>query len=126
MKLTIVLTDLEMLLKTIAPRPKPKDTFQLSACAGRVFAESKRDIGGVEALVFEDGAITLPTKAFREMLKTYKGRTSLTLEASPAGLAIGTFRMPVSNYAPNPIAPGEFKVFGSAAVARTVRIARSE
>ena len=119
MKLTIVLADLESLLKTIGPRPKPKDTFVLSACAGRVFAESKGDIGGVEALVFEDGAVTLPTKKFREMLKTYKGRTSLTLEASPTGLFIGTFRMPVSHYNANPIPPGDFKVFRTTAAPTT-------
>ena len=63
MKLTISLSDLENLLKTMAPRPKTTDTFTLSACAARVFVECKGDIGGIEALVFEDGAITLPGKS---------------------------------------------------------------
>ena len=114
MKFTIALSDLESLLKTMAPRPKSKDTFTLSACAARVFVECKGDIGGVEALVFEDGAITLPTKAFRELLKTYKGRKSLTLEAAPDGLRIGTFEMAVAHYNPNPKPPGNFQVFGTA------------
>ena len=80
MKVSIALFDLENLLKTLAPRPKAVDTFTLSACAARVFVECKGDIGGIEALVFEDGAVTLPTKKFRELLKTYKGRQSLTVE----------------------------------------------
>jgi hypothetical protein len=83
MKFSIALSDLENLLKTLAPRPKATDTFTLSACAARVFVECKGDIGGIEALVFEDGAVSLPTKKFRELLKTYKGRQSLTLKQPP-------------------------------------------
>ena len=66
MKLTIALSDLQSLLKTLAPRPKAADTFTLSACAARVFVDFKGDIGGVEALVFADGTVVLPTKIFRE------------------------------------------------------------
>src|SRR5436309_12662442 len=115
MKFSIALSDLENLLRTLAPRPKATDTFTLSACSARVFVECKGDIGGIEALVFEDGAVVLPTKAFRELLKTYKGRKSLTLEAAPDGLRIGTFQMAVAHYNPNPKPPGNFQVFGTAA-----------
>jgi hypothetical protein len=114
MKFSIALSDLENLLKTLAPRPKASDTFTLSACAARVFVECKGDVGGIEALVFEDGAVTLPAKAFRELLKTYKGRKSLTLEAAPDGLRIGTFQMAIEHYNPNPRPPGNFQVFGTA------------
>jgi hypothetical protein len=115
MKFSIALSDLDLenLLKTLAPRPKGTDAFTLSACAARVFVECKGDIGGIEALVFEDGAVVLPTKASRELLKTYKGRKSLTLEGSPDGLCIGTFRMRVAHYSPNPKPPGNFQVFGT-------------
>src|SRR5947209_3788648 len=109
MKLTIGLFDIEMLLKTLAPRPRDADVFTLSACAARIFVESKGDIGGVEALVFEDGAVTLPTKKFRELLKTYKGRKSITLEAGQDGLRIGNFQMRVVQYHSHPQPPGEFK-----------------
>ena len=60
-----------------------------------------------EALVFEDGAINLPTKKFRELLKTYKGRQSLTLEAAAGGLRIGNFL----GYNARAAAPGHFQVF---------------
>jgi hypothetical protein len=114
MKFSIALSDLESLLKTLAPRPKSADTFTLSACAARVFVKCKGDIGGIEALVFEDGAISLPTKKFRELLKTYKGRQSLTVEADADGLRIGTFQMAAAHYDPNPKPPGNFQVFGTA------------
>ena len=113
MKFSIALSDLENLLKTLAPRPKAADTFTLSACAGRVFVECKGDIGGIEALVFEDGAVSLPTKKFRELLKTYKGRQSLTVEADAGGLRIGNFQMPVLGYNARAAAPGHFQVFGA-------------
>ena len=116
MKLTIALSDLQSLLKTLAPRPKAADTFTLSACAARVFVEFKGDIGGVEALVFEDGAAVLPTKIFRELLNTiYEGRKSITLEADANGLQIGTFRMTVASYDPSPKPPAHFQVFRPAA-----------
>ena len=115
MKFSISLSDLENLLKTLAPRPRAEEVFTLSACAARVFVESKGDVGGVEALVFQDGAVTLPTKKFRELLKTYKGRKSLTLKASTGGLAIDTLRMAVGSYNPNPQPPGQFHVFRAAA-----------
>jgi len=111
MRFTVSLFDLEGLLKTLAPRPKATDTFKLSACAARVFVECKGDIGGMEALVFEDGAVSLPTKKFRELLKTYKGRQSLTVEAAGDGLRIGNFQMPVLGYDPQAVAPGQFQVF---------------
>ena len=111
MKFSIALSDLESLLKTLAPRPKAKDTFTLSACAARVFVECKGDIGGIEALVFEDGAVSLPTKKFRELLKTYKGRQSLTVEAAADGLRIGNFQMAILHYNAQAVAPGHFQIF---------------
>jgi len=115
MKFSIALSDLENLLKTLAPRPKATDTFTLSAYAARVFVECKGDIGGIEALVFQDGAVSLPTKKFRELLKTYKGRQSLAFEAQPDGLHIQNFRMPVLRYDPNPSPPSDFQVFSTGA-----------
>jgi hypothetical protein len=111
MKFTIHIGDLESLIKTVVSRPKKTDTLRLSACAARVFVECKGDIGGVEALVFTDGAVTLPAPKFRELVKTYKGRISLTFEGSTNGLRIENFFMPVLNYDPSPKAPEVFQFF---------------
>ncbi len=78
MKFTIAVSDLASLLKAAVPRPRTADTFTLSACAARVFVECKGEVAGIEALVFADGAVTLPARSFRELLKTYKGKRFLT------------------------------------------------
>src|SRR4051812_41938413 len=101
MKFTIAVSDLESLLKGAGiSRPKKTDVFTLSACAARVFVESKDGIAGIEALVLSDGAVTLPSQKFSALLKTYKGTRFLSFEGSAAGLQIQTFRMPVLSYSP--------------------------
>ena len=107
MKFTIALTDLEALLRGAAvSRPRKTDTLKLSACAARVFVESKDGVAGIEALVLADGAVTLPAKSFGSVLKTYKGTKFLNFDGSSDGLQINAFRMPVILYDPTPIAPG--------------------
>ena len=107
MKFTIALADLENLVKTAAPRPRKTDALTLSACAGRIFVESKGEIAGREALAETDGAVTVPAKQFRQVLETYQGTQTITLEGGPDGLRIGTFRMPVGRYNPAPTPPGD-------------------
>jgi hypothetical protein len=73
MKFTIARADLEHLLKVIVSRRRGAKTLTLSACAARVFAECKGDVAGIEALVFADGAVTLPAAGkFRDLLETYQ------------------------------------------------------
>lgn len=83
----------------------------LSACAARVFVESKNGVAGIEAVVLRDGAVGLPAQKFRALLETYKGTKFLNIEGSAKGLLIHTFRMPVLFYCPDPVPPGDFKVF---------------
>lgn len=112
MKFTIALTDLETLLRGAGvSRPKKTDTLKLSACAERVFIETKDGVAGIEALVLADGAVTLPTKSFAAVLKTYKGTKFLNFDGSSDGLQINTFRMPVLSYDPAPTPPADFQVF---------------
>ena len=59
MKFTTDRRALQQLLKAVAERPLEEDTVTLSACAGRVFVECKGDTAGIEAFVFEDGAVSL-------------------------------------------------------------------
>jgi hypothetical protein len=111
MKFTIRIDELESLLKAVVSRPRKTDTIKLSACAARVFVECEGAIGGVEALVFTDGAVTLPAPKFRELVKTYKGRTSLTFEGSTYELRIENFVMPVLAYETRPKPPAVFQFF---------------
>ncbi len=73
MKFTILLADLETLLRTAGlSRPKKKDTLILSACAARVFIEFKGDVAGTESLVLSNGAVgCLPrsSKAYSRLIR---------------------------------------------------------
>jgi hypothetical protein len=111
MKFTIARADLESLLKAVVSRPRKADTVILSACSARVFIECKGNVAGVEALVFGDGAVTLPAQKFRDLLKTYKGTRFLNFEWGADGLHVQNFRMPVLGYDPRPKPPADFHVF---------------
>ena len=116
MKFSIPLIDLESLLKAVLPsRVLKADTIALYACAARVFVASRGTVAGIEALVLADGAVRLPAKAFRELLKTYKGTRVLVFEGGADGLRVQNFHMPVLGYEPSPKPPGEFQVFCSSA-----------
>jgi hypothetical protein len=126
MQFTIALADLESLLKGAGiSRPKKSDVFTLSACAARVFVESKGGVAGIEALVLSDGAVTLPSQKFGDVLKTYKGTRFLNFEGSAAGLQIQTFRMPILSYNPRPTPPADFRVFPVSSAPKTEPFARS-
>jgi len=74
---------------------------------GACFIECKGDVAGIEALAFEDGAVTFPAKKFRTLLNTYKGTRSLTFEANADSLRVQTFWMPVLSYDPHPKPPAK-------------------
>ena len=111
MKFTIALADLESLLKAVVSRPRKTDTVILSTCAARVFVECTGNVAGIEALVFGDGAVTLPAQKFRDLLKTYKGTRFVTFEWGADGLHVQNFRLPVIGYDPRPKPPADFHVF---------------
>jgi hypothetical protein len=114
MKFSIALADLESLLKAAGlTRLKKPTNFTLSACAARVFVEFQGDVSGIEAIVLSDGAVTLPTNKFRDVLKTYKGTRFLTFEGYAEGLRIQNFRMPIIGYNPSPTPPAQFKLFAA-------------
>jgi hypothetical protein len=113
-KFTINRRAFEKMLKAVASHPgetdsiSEEDTVILSPCAGRVFVECKGDFAGIKALVFEEGAVTLPAQKFRTLLNTYKGTRSLTFERNADGLRVQTFWMPVLGYDQYPKPPAEF------------------
>jgi hypothetical protein len=84
---------------------------KLSACAARVFVETKTGTAGHETLVLEDGECVVPGVLFASLLETFEGQSILTVEANGAGLRIGKFSMGVLRYSPAATPPGEFQVF---------------
>jgi hypothetical protein len=111
MKFTIALLDLENLVKAACIAPSRKvDNLMLTAHGSRVFIERKGTVAGMDALVSAEGSVTLPTKPFRNVLKTYKGTRRLDFEGNADGLRIQKFRMPVVSYDSKPKLPADFHV----------------
>ena len=115
MKFTIAYTDLQTLLKGAGvSKPRKADTLSLFACAGRVFAEYKGDVAGIEELVLEDGGVTLPAQKFAALIQTYKGTRLLRFEGSPTSLKVQNFTMPILEWNEAPRPPAQFQLFPTA------------
>ena len=66
---------------------------------------------GIETLVLEDGACTVPRIKFLKILKTFHPKPNVTLEADESGLKIESFVMKATSFSAVAVAPGEFQVF---------------
>lgn len=115
MKFTITQQDLLNMLKQVSkkqPWAKRHDkVLRLSACAARVFVEANETVAGIEALVLQDGACTLDRTMFTDLVKTYAGRTNLTIEANERFLQIANTRINIQNFSPTASPPAKFQVF---------------
>jgi hypothetical protein len=112
MKFTLLLADLQTLLKSVGvTRPRKAEVLTLSACAARVFVEFKGDVAGIEALVMSDGAVTVSADKFVTLIKTYKGTRSLSFEGGSEGLKVQSFQMSILAWIPEPQPPAALQVF---------------
>ena len=64
------------MLKAAVSRPRARDTLTLSVA--RFLVECECEVAGIEALVFSDGAVTLPARKFRALVNSYTGTRFLT------------------------------------------------
>ena len=83
--------------------------------AARVFVEANCVAAGIEALVLEDGACSVPRMKFLKVLRTFAPKQNLTLTADQNGLRIEGLVMKATCFSPTAAAPGEFQIFGSIA-----------
>ena len=84
---------------------------RLSACAARVFVEANQTTAGTEALVFEDGTCFLQQNIFLKVLRTYKSKPHVTIEADGRTLRFFSTTLPVTDYSPAVTPPGKFQTF---------------
>jgi hypothetical protein len=107
----VLMKMLELVGKRMPGQKRADANVKLSACAARVFVEANGTTAGVEALVLEDGECVLPRIKFVQVLKTYRGRKNLTMEADVEGLRIGSFTLRVEGFRPHASPPARFQVF---------------
>ncbi|HNU99811.1 MAG TPA: hypothetical protein PKK20_07705 [Verrucomicrobiota bacterium] len=95
-----------------APSQKRREKqVRLSACAARVFVEANETTAGTEALVLEDGTCFLSQDIFLKVLKTYKTKPNVTVEADGRTLRFFSSTLPVTDYSHAVTPPGKFQVF---------------
>jgi hypothetical protein len=113
MKFTIELRRLIGMIGSLRGRERGKRTdsqLVLSACQARVFVASGGNVAGEEALVLEDGSCVLPRVRFEKVLKTFRPKPNITVEADAQGLRIERFEMEVRSYSPTSAPPDHFDV----------------
>ena len=86
----------------------PRQQVRLSACAARVFVEADQATAGTEALVFEDGTCFLQQNIFLKVLKTYKSKPNVIIEADGRTLRFYSTTLPITDYSPAVTPPGKF------------------
>ena len=108
MKLTILTTEVETVMKTVFPRmPPKKDLLTITAVGGKLIFQSKTAGSACAANIITQGEVILPAKTFRQVLDTFAGAPELDIEASNNGLCLNLFKMPVSSFNPTPSVPSE-------------------
>ena len=73
-------------------------TVRLYACAARVFVESNGVTAGEESLVLADGGCTLLLEQFFAILKSYKNKLNVTIQADEKSLRLFTTTLSVTGY----------------------------
>jgi hypothetical protein len=103
----------EMLAQVRQKRPgvkKKSRTVRLYACAARVFVESNAITAGEESLVLADGGCTLLLEQFVAILKSYRGKLNVTIQADQHSLCLFTTTLPISGYTKTVQPPAAFVV----------------
>ena len=115
MKFTVEQKALLKMLKLVGkkmPYAKRSDpVVRLSACAARVFVEANESVAGVEALVFEDGTCTVPREHFTDLIKSYRHKRNLTIEANERVIEVASSQRSVLSYSAKVKPPARLQVF---------------
>ena len=90
-------------------KKKDKQVF-LYACAARVFIEANMVTAGEEALVFRDGGCWQPLESFLELIKSYRDKEHIIIEADEKSLRIGNSSRTAFNYTTDVKPPADFVV----------------
>jgi hypothetical protein len=91
-------------MKVVFPRARKKNAMlRLGACDGKFFLESGDSSAATDnAVITSEGAVTLATGMFSELLDSYKGTELLAIEGNPKSLRMNSFTMPISTWSDTP------------------------
>jgi len=95
-----------------APDRARKDAdIRVAACEARVFLEANDCIGGVEALVLEQGTFVINYQVLLRLIKGYPQKKNLIFSATETQLLLFGSARPVKCFSRSVLPPADFKVF---------------
>lgn len=85
--------------------------LRVTAVDGQLCLENPSLAVGIEALVVEPGSFVVERTHFARLLRSFASRDTLTIQAGPSHLSLGTFRIngPLEGYDPQPRLPELFE-----------------
>ncbi len=92
----------ELIRKVFPAVPPQKEMLKITAGDGQITFQSTRGTASCGAFVVGAGEWSVPARTFRQVLDSFKGTPSVTLEADATGLKLNSFKMPVSHWNPPP------------------------
>ena len=115
MRFTLERVSLVKMLRAVSqkqPGAKHRENeVRIAACDARVFVEANDVIGGVEALVLQDGTCYTDLNVLKRLVQSYSPRKNITIEVDERKLRIAGSSRDVWNYSPHVFAPAKFRVF---------------
>src|SRR5688572_16574673 len=85
--------------------------IRVAACEARVFLEANDCIGGVEALVLEEGTFLINYQVLTSLIKGYPRNKNLTFSATETQLTLFGSTRPIKNFCSSVLPPANFTVF---------------
>jgi hypothetical protein len=107
-----------MLLRHVGRRPAPRAKsdrdVQVLAAKGHLYFINSHMTAGCEALVLEPGAFWIRRVLLEKVLRSFKDKEIIILEADERRFWIGRFSCPITLWEPKPKPPKEFEFFPGA------------
>jgi len=101
---------LEMVRRKLPGRKIKHKEVRIYACAARVFVEANAVTAGEEALVLKEGSCFQPLEPFLALIKTYKDKPNITIEADDKSLRMFSSVRDIVGYTRYATPPADFFV----------------
>lgn len=101
---------IEMVRRKLPGRKVKDKEVRLYACAARVFVEANGMTVGEEAMVLKDGSCFQPLEPFLALIKSYKDKPNITIEADTKSLRLFSSVRDVLGYTRYAAPPADFVV----------------
>jgi hypothetical protein len=101
---------LETVRRRLPTRKEKDQEVRIYACAARVFVEANSVTVGEEAMVLKEGSCFQPIEPFLALIKSYRSKPNITIEADAESLRVFSSVRNVLGYTRYATPPADFVV----------------